>query len=105
MNRAKIYPWIVAVAFGIVGMMIICPLIGGLYRILAKDVKWDVAYTYHAGPHGPNEAAGIFLLLGVISFMIIITAIFLILLNSIEAGIAFGAISTCFLLLILPEAD
>ena len=37
--------------------------------------------------------------------MIIITTLFLIFLNSIEAGIAFGAISACFLVIILPEVS
>ena len=79
MNKAKIYPWVFAVVFGVVGMITICPLVGSLYHILAKGVKWNVAYTaytYSGGPHGPNEAAGIFMFIGFFSFMIILPFIF-----------------------------
>jgi len=64
MNKAKFYPLIFAVVFGIVGI-IICPLMGNLYHSLAKDVKWS----------DRNEASLIFIALGLISYFIFFTII------------------------------
>jgi len=68
MNKAKFYPWIFAVVFGIVGI-IICPLMGNLYHNLAKDVKWSD--MKEAGLRDLNEAGWIFFFLGLISYLIL----------------------------------
>lgn len=69
MNKAKIYPWIFATVFGVVGA-IVCALIGLFYENLANDVIWG------KGPVNPNIVGTTFILIGSISFGVIFTIIF-----------------------------
>lgn len=79
MSKAEIYPWIFAVVFGIVGV-IVCALIGYFYENFAGNAVWT-AGPYTGGWHNPNNVANIFFYTGTISFTVLCTAIIIVILG------------------------
>jgi len=104
MNKAKIYPWIFAVVFGIVGV-IVCALIGYFYANFAGNAVWTGA-PYTGGWHNPNDVANIFFYIGTISFTVLCTAIIIVILGDDNWPIAllFGPFGTVFVWFLMCAA-
>ena len=73
MNKVNVYPWIFAVVFGVVGVMV-CALMGSYYENLASNAIWTRP-PYIGGWH-PNDVANLFGNIGFISFTTIIAMCF-----------------------------
>lgn len=90
MNKAKIYPWIFAVVFGVVGM-IVCMKVGQIYDGLSIKASWRFG---DKSVMATNDVATIFDILGLLSSFIMFFSITMLFMKAFDSDIAYSILGS-----------